>query len=122
MGIRRVLGLTALEEPLSDQFCNHAELHASGCLPAVGSMPGGMTGENPFATVGTDANLRGNQRQAAALAAGLSPPHQGHVGAINLAPTLVPVAAQQTVTRPRRRNHGFTVGSTAIHTGSWVDA
>ena len=59
-------------------------------------MPGGMTGENPFATVGTDANLRGNQRQAAALAAGLSPPHQGHVGAINLAPTLVPVAAQQS--------------------------
>ena len=90
--------LTALEEPLSGnthQFCNHAELHASGCLPAAGSMPGGMTGENPFASVGAEQNLRGNQRQAAVLAAGLSPPSEGHAGAMILAPTFPPEAAQQ---------------------------
>ena len=34
----------------------------------------------------------------------------------------VAATAHPAVTRPRRRNHGFTVGSTAIHMGSWVDA
>ena len=64
--------LTAHDNPLSGrdhQFCNGSEMHASDCLPAAGSMPGGMTGENPFATVVANKGLRENQRQAAALAA-----------------------------------------------------
>ena len=95
--------LTAHEQPLSGkahQCCNHAGLHASSCLPAAGAMPGGMTGENPFASVGAEQNLRGHQRQAAALADGLSPPSQGHVGAMTLAPTFPLVAAQQSPLAP----------------------
>jgi hypothetical protein len=92
--------LTALGNPLSGRdhpFCNHGSgMHASGCLPAVGSMPGGMTGENPFAKVIAETNLRESQRQAAALAAGLSPPHQGYVRPIgNLPPSFVPMAVHQ---------------------------